>query len=1078
MQRLVAVLLALMGPQSQVRPAAAAADVDLGLFARVVTSDPHRLDGARAGRLEEFRAEDVFLTAELAPQADGNYAVPADRTGRGSIGLEWAERRVLRRLLLEFTAPRTPPSGVDLEYWSAVGQEDSWSSIGQTPWQGRWERLPAKIESQGARLVATIPEGAVPEFKSQIGVLKIRWLFPAGASRVVVKRPIAFGTSVWQTAQLRIEAEAKANAKIAVYNGLLQDAASGRLGLDQTWNTGEPLRLAVVCSRPSPRKADRTLLRFELPTGPVTVAVEDALATDGVYVRDVGLLVRRASDPAGLAEYRRKVAHQETILARVRKMPDQSLDQAMRALAHPIQNNGPTMLSLACDNEKFILDRDGTIRYGRLSLKPQFPAAPIELVRLDFGTIGIDTTVRPPNAATALPLQIGRQTFKKGLGMHASAELAVWLDGRYEAFESEVGVLPHAQSGGSVVFQVDVDGRRRFDSGVVRQGEPPRKVRVALNDAKQLVLRVGDAGDGILNDAAQWADARLIPAGPGNLPPVFLSDLYARQQCRPAGRTRSLEGRWLPIVLNTTECGGAVLRQRTCVAPVTPTVDPWESVGKTPSLGVAEFTLDSPGGKAVDVALRLGMMCSPGQPSSGPMQVQTAGKRALCTEGGRVVAIFDLAGVEPLAASVSTAGVLITGRLPAKTTRRVVAYLPAWSLRPEDQTSLPPLVELRERVVRYWEGLMEPAMQVEVPEPLLEDVYRATQVHCLMAARNEARGLRIAPWIASDAYGPLDTEAQPVILGMDLVGHAEFARRGLEYFISNYNADGLLVKGYTLMGTGVHLWTLAEHDALAPDRRWLAGIAPQIVKSCRWIIRQTEKTKRLDARGQRLPEYGLVPPGVLADWNRYAYYFYANAHFCAGLEAAGRMLAAVRPAEAEAIRRAAKAYREDVLRAFRWQRGQMPVVRLRDGSCVPPCPSSLYCYGLTREFFGGVSATGHDVEAGGNHLIPLGLLDPRGREADWIVNFLEDRWFLIDGIFGAYPAAEKGVSMPAAYTECVWTRAPITPRGTRALLRPRPAIWPAPTSQPRWSPTTWPTAVTIRSSSPRSTRLTCWRTGR
>lgn len=83
----------------------------------------------------------------------------------------------------------------------------------------------------------------------------------------------------------------------------------------------------------------------------------------------------------------------------------------------------------------------------------------------------------------------------------------------------------------------------------------------------------------------------------------------------------------------------------------------------------------------------------------------------------------------------------------------------------------------------------------------------------------------------------------------------------------------------------------------------------------------------------------------------------------------------------------------------------MPVVALRDGSWVPPCPSSLYCYGLTREFFGGVSAIGHDVEVGGQHLIPLGLLPARGDVADAIVDVLEDRWFLIDGIFNEYPAA-------------------------------------------------------------------------
>jgi hypothetical protein len=213
-----------------------------------------------------------------------------------------------------------------------------------------------------------------------------------------------------------------------------------------------------------------------------------------------------------------------------------------------------------------------------------------------------------------------------------------------------------------------------------------------------------------------------------------------------------------------------------------------------------------------------------------------------------------------------------------------------------------------------------------------------------MAARSEADGRRVAPWIASDAYGPLDSEAQPVILGMGLVGHSEFARRRLDFFISSYSADGLLVKGYTLMGTGQHLWTLAEHDALSVDGQWLERIAPQILKSCRRIVRQTEKTRRLDVHGQRVPEYGLVPPKMLADWNRYAHYCYANAPFCVGLERAARLLPEVRPAETWELQRAAEEYRENVLRAFRWQRSQMPVVPLRDGTFVPPCPSSLYCY--------------------------------------------------------------------------------------------------------------------------------------
>jgi len=53
-------------------------------------------------------------------------------------------------------------------------------------------------------------------------------------------------------------------------------------------------------------------------------------------------------------------------------------------------------------------------------------------------------------------------------------------------------------------------------------------------------------------------------------------------------------------------------------------------------------------------------------------------------------------------------------------------------------------------------------MQVETPDPLLNHVIRSSQVRCLIAARNEAEGARVAPWIAAMSYGPLESEANSV----------------------------------------------------------------------------------------------------------------------------------------------------------------------------------------------------------------------------------------------------------------------------------------------------------------------------
>jgi hypothetical protein len=67
--------------------------VDIARFARIVTSDPTRIDGASSGRVEEYQTRDVFLETALAPAPDGSYVIPVTEEGMGSIGMVWWERR-------------------------------------------------------------------------------------------------------------------------------------------------------------------------------------------------------------------------------------------------------------------------------------------------------------------------------------------------------------------------------------------------------------------------------------------------------------------------------------------------------------------------------------------------------------------------------------------------------------------------------------------------------------------------------------------------------------------------------------------------------------------------------------------------------------------------------------------------------------------------------------------------------------------------------------------------------------------------------------------------------------------------
>ena len=125
----------------------------------------------------------------------------------------------------------------------------------------------------------------------------------------------------------------------------------------------------------------------------------------------------------------------------------------------------------------------------------------------DWGKLGMDTAVVPPGGSPAGPLQIGDKVYEKGLGHHANGVIRFDLAGKYIAFAAEVGV--HCRDAGSVVFQVLVDGEKRFDSGRLTSKDPAKVVCVSLVGARELQLVTLDAGDGIGCDVANWADARL-----------------------------------------------------------------------------------------------------------------------------------------------------------------------------------------------------------------------------------------------------------------------------------------------------------------------------------------------------------------------------------------------------------------------------------------------------------------------------------------------------------------------------------------------------------------------------------------
>ena len=834
---------------------ALAAAIDIAPFGRVATWDPKVMTGTKANRVEEIPAEDLYRAKELLPSADGTYQVP-DWSGTGSIGLRWDENRHLRQLALTFAdAASVPPiASVQLQYWS-----------GQSAWQGGWTPATIVPEKADNRLVWSLGYKGFSQ-----GTQKVRWLFTGMKQPIMLKGLSAYSSSSTQIVEVRIQATKPITAQIPIelYNGgilespLARESGRGAGGdgtlRNLTWSTSSPLTLKLRACITKRYKADRTMLRFCFPDAAFGVAVEDLLANDCVYVPHAGLFVTRVPAPVTLDAYLKRIAAQSTVLDDVRQRADQDFAQAMKVVHNPIQNNGPTMLSLACDNRKFIVHRDGTIVF--------------------------DEYTGPDDEPKKAPTQ--------------------WK------------IVP------------------KFGSGKDQKVE-----RWPLND----------------------------------------EDLD-------------------PTTMVTTVTEGDVgCCQGTYVGPASAPPD-WTH---NRDLCVAQFDLLNKGAKTAEASLALNFVGEKGR----AIELRKLTNGMAVISGVRVLAV-----VEPNSRAFHVE-LRSTSVVLSKSLRRhswtdsgrrdeVCVRIPAWNAK-ADSAVLDEIQRLQPDPEQYWQSRLSSAMQVELPDPLLTKVIRASQIHCMMAARNEDGGKRVSPWIGADRYGPLESESNSIIRGMDMMGQTEFARRSLEFFIHRYNKAGFLTTGYTLVGTGEHLWTLAEHYERTRDREWMKRIAPDVARVCQWIVRQREKTKKLDVHGQKVPEYGLMPPGVTADWGRYAYRFFNDAQYCAGLAGAARALEDVGHPAAKNLAEEAKQYREDILRAYRWTQARSPVVRLANGTWVPGDPALLDCFGGVEGFLPGEDANRswcYSIDVGAHHLAATGIFDPRSQDVDWMTDYLEDVQFLRSGM--------------------------------------------------------------------------------
>ncbi len=107
-------------------------------------------------------------------------------------------------------------------------------------------------------------------------------------------------------------------------------------------------------------------------------------------------------------------------------------------------------------------------------------------------------------------LSIGGKRYAHGLGTHAVSEFRIALGGKAERFTASVGVDDEVEQAGSVTFKVIGDGKTLWESAVLRGGDAAKEVSVDLTGVRTLLLAVGDGGDDVNSDHADWAEAKLV----------------------------------------------------------------------------------------------------------------------------------------------------------------------------------------------------------------------------------------------------------------------------------------------------------------------------------------------------------------------------------------------------------------------------------------------------------------------------------------------------------------------------------------------------------------------------------------
>jgi hypothetical protein len=127
----------------------------------------------------------------------------------------------------------------------------------------------------------------------------------------------------------------------------------------------------------------------------------------------------------------------------------------------------------------------------------------IESVTQGWGTPQLDLSVM------GRPLTIAGESYPSGIGTHAISRIEISFPPKFKTLSGACGVDEFFKNVGSIVCKVADGDKVLFSSPLLKGGMKAASFSVPVDGLSKLMLSVGDGGDDINGDHADWVNLRL-----------------------------------------------------------------------------------------------------------------------------------------------------------------------------------------------------------------------------------------------------------------------------------------------------------------------------------------------------------------------------------------------------------------------------------------------------------------------------------------------------------------------------------------------------------------------------------------